>query len=59
MKKQGTFGNADLAKKIASQFGTTQETVKAEMRYTKEVQTFIRKVNEAHKKAAESKLKFG
>jgi pyrroline-5-carboxylate reductase len=59
MKKQGTFGNADLAKKIASQFGTTQEAVKAEMRYTKVVQTFIRKVDEAHKKAAESKLKFG
>ena len=59
MKKQATFGNADLAKKIASQFGTTQETVKAEMRYTEVVQAFIRKVEEAHKKAAESKLKFG
>ncbi len=59
MKKQATFGNADLAKKITSRFGTTQGTVKAEMRYTKVVQTFIRKVDEAHKKAAESKLKFG
>ena len=59
MEKQATFGNADLAKKIASQFGTSQETVKAEMRYTKEVRTFIRKVEEAHKKAAESKLSFG
>ncbi|VAW39803.1 hypothetical protein MNBD_DELTA04-1482 [hydrothermal vent metagenome] len=29
------------------------------MRYTKVVQTFIRKVDAAHKKAAESKLKFG
>lgn len=56
MKKQGTFGNADLAKKIVSQFGTTREAVKVEMRYTKEVQAFIRKVDEAHKKAAESKL---
>lgn len=59
MKKQGTFGNSDLAKKIATQFGSTQETVKVEMRYTKIVQTFIRKVNEAHKKAAKSDLKFG
>jgi len=59
MKKQGTFGNADLAKKIASQFGTTQETVKIEMRYTKVVQNFIRKIDEAHQKAAESKLTFG
>jgi pyrroline-5-carboxylate reductase len=59
MKEQGTFGNSDLAKKIASKFGTTQETVNAEMRYTKVVQTFIRKVDEAHRKAAESTLKFG
>jgi len=59
MKEQGTFGNSDLAKKIALKFGTTQETVKAEMRYTKVVQNFIRKVDEAHQKAAESTLKFG
>jgi len=59
MEKQATFGNADLAKKIATQFGAAQETVKVEMRYTKVVQTFIRKVEEAHKKAAESKLTFG
>jgi hypothetical protein len=29
------------------------------MRYTEVVQAFIRKVEEAHKKAAESKLKLG
>ena len=59
MKKQGTFGNADLAKKIISRFGSNQDSVKAEMRYTKIVQTFIRKINNAHEKAAESKIKFG
>ncbi len=59
MKKHGTFGNANLANKITSQFGSSKESVKAEMRYTKVVQTFVRKVDEAHKKAAESKLKFG
>lgn len=59
MKKHATFGNTDLAKKIASQFGTTQDSVKAEMRYTKVVQTFIRKVDEAHRKASKSKLAFG
>lgn len=59
MKKQGTFGNADLAKKIASQFGKMQDAVGAKMRYTKVVQTFIHKVDEAHQKAAKSKLKFG
>jgi hypothetical protein len=59
MEKQSTFGNADLAKKMASQFGTSQESVKVDMRYAKEVQTFIRKVEDAHNKAAESKLVFG
>lgn len=59
MKKQGTFGNTDLAKKVASQFGRPQDAVEAKMRYTKVVQTFIRKVDEAHQKAAKSKLKFG
>jgi head-tail adaptor len=59
MKNHATFGNADLAKKIASQFGTSQDTVKVEMRYTKEVQAFLRKIDEAHEKAANSKLLFG
>ena len=34
MEKHATFGNTDLAKKIASQFCTTQETIKVEKRYT-------------------------
>ncbi len=59
MEKQATFGNADLARKMATQFGTSRETVKVDMRYAKEVQTFIRKVEDAHKKAAESTLTFG
>jgi len=59
MEKQATFGNAELARKMASQFGTNLETVKVDMRYAKEVQTFIRKVEEAHQKAAESTLVFG
>ncbi len=59
MKKQSTFGNADLAKKMASKFGTSQDSVQVEMRYAKEVQTFLKKVEEAHRKAANSKLAFG
>jgi hypothetical protein len=59
MKKPATFGNADLAKKMASRFGTSQELVQVEMRYAEEVRLFIRKVEEAHKKAADSKLVFG
>lgn len=59
MEKQATFGNTDLARKMASRFGTSSETVKVDMRYAKEVQSFIRKVEEAHQKAAESTLVFG
>jgi hypothetical protein len=59
MEKQSTFGNADLAKKMASQFGTSQESVKVDMRYAKEVQAFILKVEDAHNNAAKSKLVFG
>lgn len=58
MQKEGTFGNIDLANKIASQFGTSHNAVEAKMRYAKVVQTFISKVDEAHKKAGDSKLKF-
>ncbi len=59
MVKRSTFGNADLAQKMASKFGKSRETIKVRMRFAKEVKTFIRKVEEAHKKAAQSKLKFG
>lgn len=59
MEKHATFGNADLAKKMASQFGTSRQSVKVDMRYAKEVQRFIRKVEEAHQKAAKSTLVFG
>lgn len=58
MKKHSTFGNAELAQKMASKFGA-QEPVKVEMRYAKQVKAFIRKIEEEHQKAAECKLKFG
>ena len=59
MKKQSTFGNATLAKKMASRFSSNQKSVKVEMRYNKQVQEFIRKVDDVHQKASESTLAFG
>jgi hypothetical protein len=59
MKKQATFGNTALARKMASRFGTERETVKVRMRYSREVQKFISKMEKAHKQAAKSKLIFG
>jgi len=58
MEKQATFGNVALAKKMATQFGT-KKAVSVEMRYSKEVRSFIRKVEEAHRKAAVNDLVFG
>ena len=58
MVKQATYGNADLAKKMVSRFGNDQKAVKVEMRYAKEVEEFIRKVEKAHQRAATSKLVF-
>ncbi|MCF8055831.1 MAG: hypothetical protein K9K37_04220 [Desulfocapsa sp.] len=59
MEKHMTFGNADLAKKMVTRFGMSQQSVQVEMRFAKEVRQFIQKVDKAHKKAASSKLIFG
>lgn len=59
MGKQATFGNAVLANKMVALFGEVQESVKAEMTYSSDVEAFIRKVRGAHQEAANSKLVFG
>lgn len=46
-------------RKKATRFGKNQEAVQGEMRFAKEVRQFLMKVDEAHKKAAKSKLIFG
>lgn len=58
MSKQTTFGHAELAKKMALQFGNAQEPVEIEMRHGKEVQAFIQRIDDARKKAGKSKLVF-
>lgn len=57
-KEQSTFGNAALADKMASQFGT-KKNIEIQMRYAKQARTFIRKVEKAHKAAACSETVFG
>lgn len=58
MEKQMTFGNAELAKKMALEFGSGA-SIKVEMRYDTEVRSFLRKVEEAHRLAADADLVFG
>jgi len=43
---------------MEKQFGESKKQVKVEMQYEKEVQAFIKKIEEARQKAAKSKLIF-
>ena len=58
MDNRSTFGNAALAQKMASRFGAEPRTVQVRMRYAREVRKFIDKVEDAHRKAGNSKLVF-
>jgi hypothetical protein len=58
MEKPATFGNAELAKIMVNRFGEVQKSVKAEMTYAADVESFLKKVQEAHKQAATSELVF-
>lgn len=55
---ESKFGHAELTKKMEKQFGESKKQVKVEMQYEKEVQAFIKKIEEARQKAAKSKLIF-
>ena len=55
-EKLAKFGNAEIARKMAAQFGTGCKSIPVELIYTKEVSVFLLKIEEAHQKAAESTL---
>jgi hypothetical protein len=59
MEKPATFGNVELVQIMLSRFGEVQKPVKAEMSYAAEVESFLSKVDEAHRLAATSTLVFG
>lgn len=59
MTKRATFGNAVLAGKLTARFGTKKEGKNVEMQHVSQVREFIRKAEEVHQKAANSKLVFG
>lgn len=58
MDSQMTFGNAELAKKMALEFGSS-EPLQVELKFDAEIRSFLRKVEEAHRLAADSELVFG
>ncbi len=53
-----TFASPGVVKKLEKLFGDSAKTMTIEMRPCKDVPRFIRKVEDAHKKAAKSRLNF-
>ena len=53
-----TYSSPKIARELTKQFGAAREPIKVEMKYTREVGQFIKKVESAQKAAANSKLVF-
>jgi len=52
------FSSPALVKAIEKIYGSKAKTVKMSLRYGRSVNAYIRKIEDGHKKAAESTLKF-
>ncbi len=53
-----TFSSPALVQAIEKIYGKKAKTVKMSLRYGRSVNAYIRKIEDGHKKAAESTLKF-
>lgn len=53
-----TYSSPKIARELSKKFSKTGESVKVDMKYTKEVGRFIREVESAQRSAAHSKLVF-
>ena len=58
MSKNKVLGSPDIAKAMEKEFGRKLGTFVVEIKYQKEVGDFVRKIEDAHKQAAKSKLVF-
>ena len=56
--EQSTFSSPAIAKEMKKIYGSRAREVKIDMRHEEEVRKYVMKIEEAHKKAAESKLTF-
>jgi hypothetical protein len=52
------YASPRIAQELAKVFGNEVSALRVTMRASKDVPRFVRKVAEAHKKAAKSRLKF-
>ena len=53
-----TYSSPKIARELTKQFGTSGNPIKVEMKYTREIGSFIKKVESAQRSAASSKLVF-
>ena len=56
--EQSMFSSPAIAKEMKRIYGSRTEVVRIDMRHEEEVRKYVMKIEEAHKKAAESKLTF-
>jgi ribosomal protein L23 len=55
---QRVFSSPALVRAMEKIYGSKVKTVKISLRYGRSVNAYIRKIEEGHKKAAESTLRF-
>ena len=55
---QARFASPDVAARMAKAFGANPKTVTVELKYRQQVGAFVRTIEQAHKAAAKSTLKF-
>jgi hypothetical protein len=53
------YASPKIARELTKVFGKEVSDVKVTMRESKDVPRFVRKISDAHKKTARSRLKFG
>lgn len=58
MEESTTFSSPAIAKKMERVYGSSAKRVKIELLHEKEVKDYVMSIEEAHKKAAKSKITF-
>jgi hypothetical protein len=56
--KEVTYSSPEIAKEIRKRYGSSAKVVHFDMRHEEEVRKYVLKIEEAHKKAASSNLRF-
>lgn len=55
---QSVYSSPEIAKEMKRMYGSETKVVKIKMRNKSQIKKYVLKIEEAHKKAAESTLKF-